>query len=763
MNVRAKSASKKHKKRKERRPTRKVFNSVRYKWKPTGRTFTLVGNVCPLTRITTTNKVSLRVSIPLEVVAPDDVVTRVYTRRPKVPKSAPNSKPKVAKSMTANRMEPDTSLGSDTFVAPSSSSLIECRLSKLFYVKSGNDQVAKIIGYGDYQIGNVTISRVYYVEGLGHNLFSVGQFCDLNLEVAVRKHTCFVHNLEGVDLLSDLEELTFILLRGLPRLKFEKDHLCSACAMGKSKKQSHKPKSEDTNQEKLYLLHMDLCGPMRVASVNRKNYILIIVDDYSQFTWVKFLASKDEALDFIIKFLKMIQVRLNATIRNIRTDNRTEFVNQTLRDYYEQLLHDRKPDLSYLQVFGALCYPNNDSENLDKLQAKADIVFDEFFSPPASVVSPVLVEEAPAPIESIGSPSSTTVDQDSPSPKESHDLEVAHMSNDPYFGIPIPETITEESSSLDIIYTTVHSDTPISEHLSKWTKDHPLQNINVEPKTYKDALTQSCWIEAIQEELHEFERLEVWELVPRRDKLMNTRRKVTINGNETIGFDKSKVECYNCHKRGHFTRECRVPRNQDNRNRESSRRSVPVETTTSNALISCDGLGVLILRFEKFELMLVAYKTSLQSVEERLKFYKKNKSVYVEKINGLKWDIQVGEITIGELRKKLEIVQMEKDGIQFNVDKFENASKSLNKIIESQIIDNCKKVLGYNAVPSPLTRNFMPPKPDLSFTGLEEFKNEPVVIKPVVIKPVVENSEAKASEAKPKAVRKNNGAPIIKD
>ncbi|GKD81324.1 retrovirus-related pol polyprotein from transposon TNT 1-94, partial [Tanacetum coccineum] len=94
------------------------------------------------------------------------------------------------------------------------------------------------------------------------------------------------------------------------------------------------------------------------------------------------------------------------------------------------------------------------------------------------------------------------------------------MSNDPYFGIPIPETITEESSSLDIISTTVHSDTPISEHLSKWTKDHPLQNINVEPKTYKDALTQSCWIEAIQEELHEFERLEVWELVPRRDKVM---------------------------------------------------------------------------------------------------------------------------------------------------------------------------------------------------------------------------------------------------
>ncbi|GJR30040.1 ribonuclease H-like domain-containing protein [Tanacetum coccineum] len=291
--------------------------------------------------------------------------------------------------------------------------------------------------------------------------------------------------------------------------------------------------------------------------------------------------------------------------------------------------------------------------------------------------------------------------------------------------------------------------------------------------------------------------------------LKNTRRMLTVNGNETIGFDKSKVECYNCHKRGHLARECRAPRNQDNRNKESSRRSVPVETTTSSALISCDGLGgydwsdqaeesptnyalvaysflssdsevsndstcskscletvevlksqyeQLLKRFEKSELMVVAYKTGLQLVEERLEFNKMNEYVYVEKINGLKWDIQVGEITIGELRKKLKIVQKEKDGIQFNVDKFENASKSLNKIIKSQFVDNCKKGLGYNVVPPPLIGNFMPPKPDLSFTSLEEFTNESVVIKHVV-----ENSEAKASEAKPKAVRKNNSAPIIED
>nr|GEW61921.1 retrovirus-related Pol polyprotein from transposon TNT 1-94 [Tanacetum cinerariifolium] len=108
--------------------------------------------------------------------------------------------------------------------------------------------------------------------------------------------------------------------------------------MGKSTRKTHKPKSEDTNQEKLYLLHMDLCGPMRVESVNGKKYILVIVDDYSRFTWVKFLRSKDETPDFIIKFLKMIQVRLKVTVRRIRTDNGTEFINQTLRDYCEERL-----------------------------------------------------------------------------------------------------------------------------------------------------------------------------------------------------------------------------------------------------------------------------------------------------------------------------------------------------------------------------------------------------------------------------------------
>ncbi|GKA08686.1 retrovirus-related pol polyprotein from transposon TNT 1-94 [Tanacetum coccineum] len=152
-------------------------------------------------------------------------------------------------------------------------------------VRFRNDQIARIMGYGDYQLRNVIISRVYYVEGLRHNLFSVGQFCDADLEVAFWKNTCFICNLEASKTKSwlwhrRLSHLNFGTLnklakdglaRGIPRLKFQKDHLCSACALGKSKKTSHQPKAEDTNQEKLYLLHMDLCGPMRVASINGKS------------------------------------------------------------------------------------------------------------------------------------------------------------------------------------------------------------------------------------------------------------------------------------------------------------------------------------------------------------------------------------------------------------------------------------------------------------------------------------------------------------
>nr|GEV58958.1 retrovirus-related Pol polyprotein from transposon TNT 1-94 [Tanacetum cinerariifolium] len=212
-------------------------------------------------------------------------------------------------------------------------------------VRFGNNDFVVVAGYGDVVIGSMTIKKRYYVEVLGHNLFSVGQFCDKGLEVVFRKSTCFVRNEDGVDLLTGdrslnlytialevasnflicllaktsssqswlwhqrLSHLNFAtinnlvknnLVQGLPKMKFEIDHLCSACEQGKIHRKHHKCKTGFASNKPLYLLYMDLCGSMRVQSINGKQYVLVVVDDYSRYTWVFFLHSKDEASEVII-------------------------------------------------------------------------------------------------------------------------------------------------------------------------------------------------------------------------------------------------------------------------------------------------------------------------------------------------------------------------------------------------------------------------------------------------------------------------------
>nr|GFA55488.1 retrovirus-related Pol polyprotein from transposon TNT 1-94 [Tanacetum cinerariifolium] len=230
-------------------------------------------------------------------------------------------------------------------------------------VHFGNDQFAPILGYGDLVQGNVTINRVYYVEGLNHNLFSVGQFYDADMEVAFRKSTCFVRDLQGNDLLTGnrgsdlctislqesasstplclmakatptqawlwhrrLSHLNFDYINllskkdimiGLPKLKYVKDQLCSSCELSKAKRSSFKSKVVPSSKGRLNLLHMDLCGPMRVASINGKKYILVIVDDYSRYTWTLFLRSKDETPEMLKDFLTMIQRNLQAPVINV--------------------------------------------------------------------------------------------------------------------------------------------------------------------------------------------------------------------------------------------------------------------------------------------------------------------------------------------------------------------------------------------------------------------------------------------------------------
>ncbi|GJU71664.1 retrovirus-related pol polyprotein from transposon TNT 1-94 [Tanacetum coccineum] len=316
------------------------------------------------------------------------------------------------------------------------------------------------------------------------------------------------------------------LARGIPRLKFQKDHLCSACALGKNKKSSHQPKAKDTNQVKLYLLHMNLCGPMRMVRINGKRYILVIVDDYSRFTWVRFLRTKYEAPEAIIKCIKNIQVCLNAIIRNVRTNNGTKFVNQTLYEFYENVgishqtsvartpqqncvvksrnrtlvevaCNDKKPDLSFFHVFGALCNPTINNDDLGKLDAKAaNGIFVGYA--PAKKAFKIYNKRTQKIIKTIH----LTFD------------ELTAMASEQFSSGPGLHYMTPATSSSGLIPNTI-SQQPFQDAAAP--RAVVLADSPVSTSIDQDAPSAN---HAMQEEIHEFERLQVWELVPCLDKVL---------------------------------------------------------------------------------------------------------------------------------------------------------------------------------------------------------------------------------------------------
>ncbi|GJU98063.1 retrovirus-related pol polyprotein from transposon TNT 1-94 [Tanacetum coccineum] len=355
-------------------------------------------------------------------------------------------------------------------------------------VRFGNDHFGAIMGYGDYVIGDSVISRVYYVEGLGHNLFLSDNFATLISKL----HSGSIHAIH------------------------------------------------------------DEVLPNLVVVQSLQEQIMVMASSFKplelRFTWVKFLRLKDETPEFVIKFLKQIQVGLNKTNGVVERQNRTlveaartmlifskalmflwtEAVstacytqNRSLihtrhnKTSYE-LVHDKKPDLTFFQVFGALCYPTNDSDDLGKLQPTADIgIFvgyapsrtrsyisdtwtDKFRAQPPRVERPVSPAPAvPFPVNSASTPSFTTIDQDAPSLNNPF----APVDNNPFVNVFAPEPSSEAtSSSGECLYNSV---------LSK-----------VKPKNFKSAITKDCWFQAMQDEIHEFDRLQVWELVPRPDCVM---------------------------------------------------------------------------------------------------------------------------------------------------------------------------------------------------------------------------------------------------
>nr|GFA35039.1 hypothetical protein [Tanacetum cinerariifolium] len=306
-----------------------------------------------------------------------------------------------------------------------------------------NDHVAAILGFGDLQWGNILITRVYFIEGLGHNLFSVGQFCDSDLEVAFRRDACFVRNLEGVDLLKgdrstnlytiNLHEISSAspiclmarasstkndLVASLLKFKYHKEHLCPSCEQGKKQKSISSTKSSSKFE----------------AKITSFPYGFVWSNENCKYKWKAIRFGDCGRL-----------LSLHSPVIIIRTDNGTEFKNQVLKEYFDTVgifhqmssvrtpqqngvverhnrtlveaartmlifscaplflwaeeiatacftqnrsiihrrfnktpyeqINGRKLDISFLHVFGALCYPRNDCEDIGKLGAKGDIGF----------------------------------------------------------------------------------------------------------------------------------------------------------------------------------------------------------------------------------------------------------------------------------------------------------------------------------------------------------------------------------------------------
>ncbi|GJU20483.1 retrovirus-related pol polyprotein from transposon TNT 1-94 [Tanacetum coccineum] len=336
----------------------------------------------PLTRIEPYwLEVALRIPAALESDTPKLVVTLVYSRKPrKSITNVPVSKPKIVKSISANKKEP---------------------------------------------------------KGLGHNLFCVGQFCDSNLEVAFRQHTCFIRNQEGVDLLTG---------------------------------------SRGNN---LYTLSLgDMMRPLLYVSLSS-------LKDYCPLLWHPMaIMELNLLIKFCIESYEKVGISPETSVAPVSTSK-----------------------MESLKTTRAKPSPPQPREFVPPLRTDWDILFqpsfDELLNPSSSVdrpdpelITPITEVVAPEPAASTGSPSSITINQDAPSPSNSqttpetqsliipndveennHDLDVAHMNNDPFFGISIPKNDSEASYSSDVIPTVVHIATPNSEHITKWTKDHPLDNI----------------------------------------------------------------------------------------------------------------------------------------------------------------------------------------------------------------------------------------------------------------------------------------------
>nr|GEZ52644.1 retrovirus-related Pol polyprotein from transposon TNT 1-94 [Tanacetum cinerariifolium] len=404
-------------------------------------------------------------------------------------------------------------------------------------VRFRNDYFGAIMGYKDYVIGDSVISRVYYVERLGHYLFSVRQFCDSDLEVAFRKHSCYVQDTNGVELIigscgsnlytisvedmlksslicllskafknkswlwnSRLNHLNFDtindlarkdLVRGLPRLKFEKDHLCSACQF--------------EYYENVDIFHQKSVSrtPQQNDIVKRQNRTLVeaaqtmlIFSKASMFLWAEAVATACYSQN-----RSLIHTRHNKTP-------------------YE-LVHAKKPDLTFFVSLispGLVPNPVPATPYVPPTNKDLEILFQPMFDElkPHCVERPV--SPASAVLVPVNSAAQSTIIEDNP---------FAPVDNDPFVNVFALEPRSEASSSgddhpLDNVIGNPYRPVSIRKQLATdalWCFYNSVLS-KVEPKNFKSAITKDCWFQAMQDEIHKFDRLQVWELVPRPNCVM---------------------------------------------------------------------------------------------------------------------------------------------------------------------------------------------------------------------------------------------------